>query len=474
MKNKNQIGELDIIKIFFKIKNLFTLIIGILIFFLFIFFLYQFKDVSLASDDFCQAWLVLKKGLINSIIDSYNGWSGRFSYYLSIGLVFLIPKTFQFIVLLSCFLFNFEILKKIFNLIFDQKEIDKNRINFIFLSIFFLFFVLDERFYSLIFNPVLNLTYFFPLTFIFLIIYLLLINLKNNFFNLFIYFLLGFLISGFQENLMFFLFFSFLVIILFVFTYRIKLMNKDLKIKLLSLFIGIFIGGIVMYLAPGNRIRGGHFMPLSFFESIDRSLNLVANDLLSLSFFYSLITRSLPIYLFFVLFNLRSAFKKNFLNQINLEIILLVLFIFNIFFKILSNFQGFYVVGFLLGGRQLSYLFYFEIFFSIFFALFFYKLTLNFIEKKSLLFNYLSLIFIFCLIFIKSYDFFKFVNQLNFYSTYEKKIFEIKEKKLKLSIINLPNHPFQLEQISDKKDNWSYQCLKNFLDVKDLKVVKIN
>jgi len=146
---------------------------------LFIFFLYQFKDVSLASDDFCQAWLVLKKGLINSIIDSYNGWSGRFSYYLSIGLVFLIPKTFQFIVLLSCFLFNFEILKKIFNLIFDQKEIDKNRINFIFLSIFFLFFVLDERFYSLIFNPVLNLTYFFPLTFIFLIIYLLLINLKK-------------------------------------------------------------------------------------------------------------------------------------------------------------------------------------------------------------------------------------------------------------------------------------------------------
>ena len=146
---------------------------------MFIFFLYQFKDVSLASDDFCQAWLVLKKGLINSIIDSYNGWSGRFSYYLSIGLVFLIPKTFQFIVLLSCFLFNFEILKKIFNLIFDQKEIDKNRINFIFLSIFFLFFVLDERFYSLIFNPVLNLTYFFPLTFIFLIIYLLLINLKK-------------------------------------------------------------------------------------------------------------------------------------------------------------------------------------------------------------------------------------------------------------------------------------------------------
>lgn len=459
---------------FLKIEFILKKLITILFVLFFLFFFYQFKDTSCASDDFCELASVEKNGVLGHVISSYNGWSGRYSYYFLIALFFQIPKFLQGIVLAVFFILNFIVLKKIVDILFSNSNSnDKRFIFFVFSFIFFLLILMDNSYYSLIFNPVLNFTYFFPLFFIFLMVYFLIIKkFKINFFNLLLLFFLGFFLSGFQENLMLILNFIFLIFNLYVFLLRNKETSFEFKARLFFIFLGLLVGGIVMYLAPGNNVRGSYFLKMSFYQSMLQAFNLILNDIKTFNYFNNFILNIIYIFSILVFFDFKSKIKNVDFIKKKLEIILISSFFIGVFLRFLTYFQGFFSIGSILGGRQITYLNYYEFFLSFLIAFLFYLII---IEKID---NYLSFRFFVILLLIsigifKFLNFWQFVKGLNFYSTYEKKIFSLKQNNLnKLNII-LPDHPFQLEQIINKSDHWSFKCLKNYLRVKNLKLEKI-
>lgn len=449
-----------------------------------LFFLFQYSnifDIRYATDDICRITLIDKMGF-GYVREEYLKWDGRFSFKIIFAISYILFKNYSpvivsFLLILVFFLFIYKFLARKINIKF---------FDYLLLFIFFKLFLLDIQWYrQLFFNKTLSLTYILPSVFIIYLIYLLsqsqFVNKKLIFFNSFILILL----SGFHE-----IFSVSLIIIFFIYS-LLDIFFKRKSKNILFLLTSIF-GFLIMFLAPGNRVRSSYFFnSLDYFSVINGTLlNFfsLANNLLSYKNFL------FENFYFVLMLGFYLGLQTYIFSLNYIKFFILNLFFLGIIFIFTSNFLFFKIIGtgIALGSRH-SFFIEFTFFVLYFFVWFFIGFLLSYVFKKiksksALLkdeliyksFSFLGRIFfiIFTVFFI-SKNFIQtrpFFNQLKFYADhFDKYVVKNKVNNLNKDTpkVFLPNFPIDLEQFNQDKNSWTFKCLQDYIGKKII-LEKIN
>jgi hypothetical protein len=446
-------------KLFYLIDKLINSFLILIVGVYWTYFLFQFKDISYASDDFCKAADLKNFGLFGFIKKNYLGWDGRYSTNFILGVIYSLPRNLQNIFIFLIFVLFLFLLNKIFT-----KVIPNLLKRIIFIGIVLAYLFLSLQLEHFIFNPTLFVTYFFPILLLNFVTFLIFLKRSDLKVSVLIA-ITSFFLAGFHENLMLLLIFIAVFLTIFSFFTKTFYIYRQ---KLIIATFSLIIGGLIMFLAPGNKVRQSYFVPFPIFKSL--VLAFLSNlNYFNFEWFINFIKEIFFSTLLFFLINPKIIGEKKII-KISTFYYLFVISLWLISF--LTLFQGYFSVGNILGGRQILFLKLFEKITIILSGYIFYLLLINKFKNNYFVYNLKIVSFIIFLSFfgLNFFEFKNFVTQLNFYSTYEKKLFATEIKSVKK--IFIPDHPFYLEQISSDKKNWSNICLRDYLKNEKLLIIK--